>query len=118
MTYDGSEVDYYGDGQYVGSVVRDVNTADTVHFGKRLTHTNTFPGLVDDARIYNRALTAPEVAYLVDIYDSSPGDGWVHVEVDSIANLYNDEPEGLQWINFKDFAILALDWLVKEPTWP
>jgi hypothetical protein len=117
-TFDVNTVAWYGDGLQIGTTVRDVNTVDTVQMGKRGDNTEYFNGVIDDARIYDRALTAPEVAHLVDIYDSSPGDGWVHVEIDSIANLYNDEPEGLQWVNFKDFAILALDWLVKEPTWP
>jgi len=120
----------YSEGNYIRTYVNGVLDRELVTteilgtstgafmLGREPTGANYFNGQMDDVRIYNRALTAPEVAYLVDIYDSSPGDGWLHVEIDSIANLYNDEPEGLQWINFKDFAILAEDWLKKEPTWP
>ncbi len=117
-THDGINLSWYGDGLPVGTDVVDVNTVDNVQMGKRADNDNYFNGLIDDARIYNRALTAPEVAHLVDIYDNSPGDGQLHIPVPSIANIYNGEPEGSQWVNFMDFAVLANEWLEKELYWP
>jgi hypothetical protein len=117
-TYDGTTVRFYGDGLYVGSTVADLNSVDNVQMGKREDNDNYFPGLVDDARIYNVALTAPEVAHLVDLYDSSPNNNQLHIPITSAANLYNDELPGEQWINFMDFAILGSEWLEKELSWP
>ena len=115
VTYDGITISWYGDGEFVSSEVRDINTIDYVRMGYRPSDNAWFPGLVDDARIYNRALTELEIAYVVD---DTPGDGWMHLPVPSPANLYNEEPEGSQTVNFKDFAVLANKWLLEEPTWP
>ncbi|MHC4675667.1 MAG: LamG domain-containing protein, partial [Planctomycetota bacterium] len=72
-------------------------------------------GSVDDVRIYDYALSDAEVAYLPD---DTPGDGQLHIPVASVANIYNEEPEGEQWVNFMDYAVLADDWLKEEPYWP
>jgi hypothetical protein len=117
-TFDVNTVAWYGDGLLVGTEVRDINTVDNVQMGMRADNTEHFNGLIDDARIYDRALTAPEVAHLVDLYDSSPSNGQLHIPVPSVANLYNDEPVGSQWVNFMDFAVLGSEWLEKEPLWP
>jgi len=110
VTYDGTTIRWYGNGELVGSNVRDVNTIDYVRMGYRPTDDSWFPGLVDDARIYDRALSDPEVAYLAD---TTPGDGWLHIPLDSPAELYTDEAEGSQWVNFKDFAVMADEWLLE-----
>ncbi|MBA7705966.1 hypothetical protein ES703_114808 [subsurface metagenome] len=72
-----------------------------------------FEGSIDDVRIYDYALSDAEVAYL-----AVEGADILHIPVDSIANIYNEELEGSQWVNFKDFAELAYDWLIEEPKWP
>jgi hypothetical protein len=75
-------------------------------------------GLVYDVRIYDDALTDAEVAYLAD---TTPLDGGLYIPMDTaaeIANIYDLEAAGLKAVNFKDFAILALDWLKEEPYWP
>ena len=71
----------------------------------------TFNGDLDEARIYNRALTAAEVAYLAD---TTPGDGELHIPVPSAAEVYQEEPEGQRRVNFKDFAMVANKWLEEE----
>jgi len=71
----------------------------------------SFNGDMDEARIYNRALTAAEVAYLADL---TPEDNEHHVPVPSPAELYEGESEGSRSVNFRDFASLALMWLEEE----
>jgi hypothetical protein len=73
-----------------------------------------FRGVLDDARVYNRALSQAELAYLAD---TTPSDGKLHLSVQSAAELYSAEPDGSQKINFKDFAALAATWL-EEKLWP
>ena len=70
MTYDGTTIQYYGDGILMDtdtgkSNVRDISaSADRVHVGSRITQTSSFPGKVDDAQIFNRVLSDAEVAWL------------------------------------------------------
>jgi hypothetical protein len=73
-----------------------------------------YSGLIDDFRIYNRALTQAEIAHLAD---RSPGDGQFHIPAPSPAELYQAEPEGSRAVNFMDFAVLADSWLDVE-LWP
>jgi hypothetical protein len=74
----------------------------------------SFNGDLDEARIYNRALSPAEIAYLADV---TPNDGRLYVPVQSWAELYNAEPEGSQRVNFMDFAVLTTRWL-EEQLWP
>jgi hypothetical protein len=70
MTYDGTTIAYYGDGALMDtdegkSNVRDLSArGGTIHIGGRLTHSNSFPGQVDDCRVYDAVLTADEIAAL------------------------------------------------------
>jgi hypothetical protein len=73
-----------------------------------------YRGLIDDFRIYSRALTQAEVAYLAD---GTPGDGQFHIPAPSPAEVYEAEPEGSRAVNFMDFAVLAGSWL-DEVLWP
>jgi hypothetical protein len=73
-----------------------------------------YNGTLDEARIYNRALSAEEIAYLADV---TPGDDELYVAVSSPANLYNYEAEGERTIDFKDFAYIAEAWLT-DAIWP
>ncbi len=70
MTYDGTNIRYYGDGLY-----KDTDTAksnaidlsirgDRVFIGKRVTAANSFAGNVSDARVYNYALSELEIKSL------------------------------------------------------
>ena len=64
-TYDGSTIAWYANGSRVGSAVRAaLNTNDHVQIGKRADRGLCFPGLVDDVRIYSRALSQDEIGYL------------------------------------------------------
>jgi hypothetical protein len=66
-----------------------------------------YDGLIDDFRIYDYALSQPEVAYI-----ATNGTGIFDQPLMSPADLSADG-----WINLKDFALLADKWL-EEHLWP
>jgi hypothetical protein len=67
-------------------------------------------GRIDDFRLYDRAVTAGEIATI-----GSRGTGKYSVPMDTLANLKTGStPER---INFGDFAIMAQQWLVQSQ-WP
>jgi len=72
-----------------------------------------WPGYIDEVRIYNRALSPAEI--LVDMSGAIPPEA--NYPVASDAELYTKEPLGSRVVNFKDFAILANDWL-SDTFWP
>ncbi|HQI28101.1 MAG TPA: LamG domain-containing protein, partial [Sedimentisphaerales bacterium] len=64
-TYDGATIAWYGDGQFVASEAWVLNTQDNFQMGKRAHAAGgNFPGLIDEVRIYNKALSAEEIAWL------------------------------------------------------
>jgi hypothetical protein len=69
-------------------------------------------GSVDDVRIYDYALLPEEVAYLA--VDGEPG---LHVPIPSVADFYKGEVPGEQWINLKDYSLIASKYL-EEKLWP
>jgi hypothetical protein len=69
-----------------------------------------FIGTIDDVRVYNRGLSAGEVAWL-----ASEGTGYVPLT--SPANIYDEEAPGQKIVNFKDFALVAQHWL-QQTLWP
>jgi hypothetical protein len=101
-TYDGTTIAWYGDGRVVGSANRVLNTRDQVQMGKRADNQNYFPGRIDEVRIYNRALSGAEIAWLAGY--TSP--------LSIPADLRQDNV-----INFKDFVVLADSWL-EQILWP
>jgi hypothetical protein len=119
---DVNNVTFYLNGQDVGTgtCTLGTNTTATMTIGNTQSATawegsiEAFNGELDEARIYNRALSPAEIAYLAD---TTPGDSSLHVPVPSFAELYEGEPEGSRIVNFKDFAYLANMWL-EEQLWP
>jgi hypothetical protein len=116
-TYNGSQIKLYVDGElnattdYVGSIP---STPYNVNIGRSSeVITRFYDGLLDDVRIYSRALSQEEVAYLAGktakftqplyllLTPKNPG-----------INLFDDGK-----INFKDYAVLADEWL-EEVLWP
>jgi hypothetical protein len=64
-TFDGTTVTWYGDGLLTGSAdVDNVNTSGEIRMGRRQDNENFFPGSVDEVRIYDRALSEGEIAWL------------------------------------------------------
>ncbi|MHC4112420.1 MAG: LamG-like jellyroll fold domain-containing protein, partial [Planctomycetota bacterium] len=83
MTYDGSKIEYYGNGQLMDTDLGKSNVidlsarADRVHIGSRVTQDSSFPGNVEDARVYNIALTAGQIATLGGYVPTNPlSDTW------------------------------------------
>ncbi|MHC4110536.1 MAG: LamG-like jellyroll fold domain-containing protein, partial [Planctomycetota bacterium] len=65
MTYDGTAIAFYGDGILKGKENFDLtDRADRIHVGSRVTQDSSFPGNVEDARVYNIALTRGQIATL------------------------------------------------------
>lgn len=105
------------------------------------SQTRNFRGWIDDARIYDFSLTASEIEYVRTFGNSGtePASGpfsWYKLDessgtstedsgvglmiywlVQSAANLIDPEPQYQRAVNFRDYVLLANDWLV-EPTWP
>jgi hypothetical protein len=119
---DANNVTFYLNGQDVGTgtCTLGTNTTATMTIGNTQSTTawegspEVFNGELDEVRIYNRALSPAEIAYLAD---TTPGDNSLHVPVPSYAELYEGEPEGSRIVNFRDFAFLANMWL-EEQMWP
>jgi hypothetical protein len=99
LVYDGSaagnESRAYADGVLVGTQTVALNTVDTVPFRMGRWQNAYFSGLIDELRVYSRALSLAEIRYLA-----------------SRADINNDRT-----VDFRDYAILADNWL-EEVLWP
>jgi hypothetical protein len=113
MSYDGYTIRYYGDGSLIGAEHTgfDQINYDRVFIGSRVTQASSFPGKVDDARIYNYELSWGEVRTLAGQLDP------LYIPLDSIANIYDEEPVNSKIVNLKDYALIGNDWLF-EIVWP
>ncbi|MBN1392051.1 MAG: LamG domain-containing protein [Sedimentisphaerales bacterium] len=115
---DGNAATLYINGQEVasGAFTFDPNADASMAIGNVCgvnggETTQTFNGDLDEVRIYNRALTPSEIAYIAD---TTPLDGWLTVPVPSPAEVWKGEPEGQRIINFRDFAMIANLWLEED----
>jgi len=114
-TYDRTTIKWYGDGHLAGSWDRDLNTLDNVQMGKRADNDNYFDGNLDDVRIYNRALSHEEVAYLAGKGVEFTQELWMLLTPqDPRINMYQESPDS---INFKDLAEFGIDWRYVQ-MWP
>jgi hypothetical protein len=81
FSYDGSSTRTYADGIIINEAFRNVGILPSsnlplyigAYLPSSLSNKNYFPGLIDEFRIYNRALTDNEVKALYD-YESTPPD--------------------------------------------
>ena len=83
-TYTGSGGSRYLDGQFIDSAEGPIGTIDQVRIGGRLEDTNFFPGLIDDVRIYNKALTLEEIKKVMagsKAYEPTPADGTLYKDI-------------------------------------
>jgi hypothetical protein len=92
---------YYINGVLAGEAHSGIvlpGTADTdpVRIGMTQEGNNGFLGMIDDVRIYNKAVTREEILFLIG----------------SAIDLNGDKV-----IDFKDYAVLADQWL-DEQLWP
>ena len=112
VTYDGSAVTVWLNGEYEnsmsasGTLLLGGNTYP-LYIGKNEIWGEHYTGRLDDVCIYDYALLESEIAYLA-------GGGEVYQPLESLANLYDEEPQGSKSVNLKDFAVMADDWLEDE----
>ncbi|HUW18500.1 MAG TPA: LamG domain-containing protein [Sedimentisphaerales bacterium] len=86
--------------------------SDLARIGTGTSHwVGAYTGLLDDFRIYNYALSQPEIAYLIT------GGSNLYVPLDSRANFYDQESINSKAVNFRDYACLVAGWL-EETIWP
>jgi len=119
-TYDGMQLKLYVDGilsgvtNHIGSI--STNTYN-VNIGRNSEATDRFyEGLIDDVRIYDKALSQAEI---VSIMDGTSGSVSNYHPITSPAELYDSEAQGSRKIDFKDFAVMAADsWLEDPLLWP
>ena len=113
-TYDGDTSKLYINGEVVAtndevnSIPLSQDTNDLAIGNKADANDNQFKGTIDDVRVYNRALTAAEVAWL-----ASNGTGFVELNLPE--NLFGGETPEV--INFRDLDVLLDSWL-EERLWP
>jgi len=113
QVYTGGHSHIYVDGVLTSSMaVRlDTGTGRDFRIGRR--NNNYFDGLIDEVRIYNRALSEAEIAIV-------KADGTVTDDYHPVAspmNLVDPEPAGSRAVNFADFAVLADKWAQRQ-LWP
>ena len=76
MTYDGKELIVYLDGKQVASKTigkKRKAGRDPVHIGRRQDGYNYFKGIIDEVRIYDRALSANETKSHHDLPEAERG---------------------------------------------
>jgi hypothetical protein len=87
-----------------------IGARHTPYYTPQIDH--FFKGYLDDIRIYNRALYDQEVKFL-----ATRGAQTWYYPLESPGNIYDGEPQGQKIVNFRDFALLANDWLEAD-LWP
>jgi beta-galactosidase len=119
-TYDGIQLKLYIDGalrsvsDYIGYIASNQYAVNIGRNSEADDGTRFYEGAIDDVRIYTRALSSAEIAYLAD---TTPSDGQLYVPIPSFAELYSSESAGSRRIDFKDYAELASAWL-EQSVWP
>jgi len=114
----------YSEGNYIRTYVNGVLDRELVTteilgtstgallLGRQPLGANYFNGQMDDVRIYDSALSKAEIAYL-----ATDGGAGIHIPIQSDADVYQGEAPGNQWINFKDYALIA-DKYLEQILWP
>ena len=113
-------VKLYLDGKDDSQTTTDPDTFNIVsnvdvNIGRRGTNNDrAFTGFIDDVRIYDKAISASEIA---SITDGSLGSVSEYHPLTLPANMYDAEPQGFKAVNLKDYAVLVDMWL-DEMLWP
>ena len=103
----------YGNGELAGSQIAALNTTNGRPFAIGVWSNYYFDGLIDDVRIYNRALSQAEVASLAGRTGTFSQPLYLLLTPqDPAVNAYNDGT-----INLADYALLVDMWL-DELLWP
>ena len=89
----------------------DTGTGKNLRIGR--WNNNYFDGLIDDVRIYNKALSEAEIGIVMAGGTAISS----YHPVESPMNLVDPEPAGSRAVNFADFAVLMDGWFEKQ-VWP
>jgi hypothetical protein len=115
----GNESRVYADGICVATQTVELNTTDTRTFQIALWNGIYLNGLIDDLRVYSRALSQREIAYLAGKTASftQPLKPFLMPQNTTTlqgppVNMYDDSV-----VDFRDYAVLAGMWL-EELLWP
>ncbi|MBW7992109.1 MAG: hypothetical protein FVQ84_19135 [Planctomycetes bacterium] len=119
MSYDGTTIQYYGDGDLLDtdlgkSNVQDLSaSADRVHAGSRITQASSFPGKVDDARVYDLVLTQAQIRGVMK--EISPAGG---ANIIWVSGFFDDNgdgaPDDQEWVDLLEAAGHTVDY---NPGW-
>lgn len=113
QVYTGGTSRLYVNGELRSSmpVLLDTGTDKNLRIGR--WNNNYFDGLIDDVRIYNKALSETEITSVMSGGTSVTG----YHAVASPMNLVEPEPSGQRSVNFADFAAFLDTWGA-EQVWP
>jgi len=113
-TYASGELALYVDGALAAentAATFGINTEQELLIGAGSNegpdHDYYFEGMIDDVRIYDKALSEVEVG---TIMDGTLGNVSEHHPLTTPAELYDAEEPGQRSIDFKDFAVLMSRW--------
>jgi len=87
----------------------NVDTIDIQQLNLAYITYATWPGAIDDLRIYNYALSPAEIAYI-----TTNGTGSIELPLATPADMYPSTPN---IVNFQDYALLANNWM-QQQLWP
>ncbi|MHC4501425.1 MAG: LamG domain-containing protein [Planctomycetota bacterium] len=112
--YDGSKVYLYVDGlldnsEYASGVI-DSSSYNVWIGANEQAADREWNGLIDDLRIYDYGLSHAEIVNLT-------GATGVYQPVLSLANISDEEAKLFKTVNFKDYIVMANNWL-EEKLWP
>ncbi|MBN2269847.1 MAG: hypothetical protein JXN61_04490 [Sedimentisphaerales bacterium] len=113
QVYTGGHSHVYVNGELRSSMAVRLDTGTDKEFHIARWNNNYFDGLIDDVRIYNKALTEAEIA---SVMAGGTAVAQYH-PVPSPMNLTDPEAAGSRAVNFADFAVFMDEWAQKQ-FWP
>jgi len=113
QVYTGGHSHVYFNGVLESSMAVRLDTTADEDFRIGRWGNNYFDGLIDDVRIYDKALSGTEIA---SVMAGGTAVTYYH-PVESPMNLTDPEPVGSRAVNFADFAVFLDEWAEKH-AWP
>jgi len=106
-SYDGTTIKWYGDGILVGSESHPgLKTQGDIRVGKRIDTGGYFPGIVDNVRIYNIALSDAEIQALTNL-PTGVNIIWVTGAMDHDVDGIQDDQKFIDWLTAEGHTVDA-----------